>query len=157
MRQDELSRPATRLAPRARPGRLVVVGSTLAAVGALVVAALLSPTPSYWTTMAPGWAITGIAVGLALPNLVAGATASLPVTQVSTGSGVVTMSRQIGQVLGVSLLVCVVGSATDVVSAFQHAWLLVAAASALSAVAALAMTERRVALPAEDAVTVPAS
>ncbi|MEP9362714.1 MFS transporter [Nocardioides sp. CN2-186] len=133
---------AGRIAPRARPGRLVVIGSTLAAVGALVMVASISSTPSYWTTVAPGWAITGIAVGLALPNLVAGATASLPVTQVSTGSGVVTMSRQIGQVLGVSLLVCVIGATTDPVPAFRHAWLLVAVASALAAVAAVGMEAR---------------
>ena len=148
---------ANRLAPHARPGRLVVLGSALAAVGALVMVALLSPTPAYWTTVAPGWVITGIAVGLALPNLVAGATAPLPVTQVSTGSGIVTMSRQIGQVLGVSLLVCVVGSTTDPTVAFRHAWLLVAAASGLAAVAALAMGERRVRVPTEEAVAARAS
>jgi EmrB/QacA subfamily drug resistance transporter len=148
---------ASRLAPRARPGRLVVIGSVLAAVGALVMVLLLSPTPAYWTTVAPGWAITGIAVGLALPNLVAGATSSLPVTQVSTGSGVVTMSRQIGQVLGVSLLVCVVGAATDPTAAFRHAWLLVAAASALAAIAAVRMDARPVRVPAEEVVAAPAS
>jgi EmrB/QacA subfamily drug resistance transporter len=134
---------ASRVAPRARPGRLVLVGSVLAAVGALLVVTLLSPTPAYWTTMAPGWAVTGIAVGLALPNLVAGATASLPVTQVSTGSGVVTMSRQIGQVLGVSLLVCIIGAATDPTDAFRHAWLMVAVASLLAALAAIGMEVRR--------------
>ncbi|MBZ5739443.1 MFS transporter [Nocardioides mangrovi] len=137
---------AGRIAPRARPGRLVALGSVLAAAGALIMVALLSPTPAYWTTVAPGWAVTGVAVGLALPNLVAGATASLPVTQVSTGSGVVTMSRQIGQVLGVSLLVCVVGAATDPTTAFRHAWLLVAAASALAALAAIPMEVRRTAV-----------
>ncbi len=143
----------SRLAPRARPGRLIVVGSLLAAAGALLMVALLSPTPAYWTTVAPGWALTGVAVGLALPNLVAGATSSLPVTQVSTGSGVVTMSRQIGQVLGVSLLVCVVGAATDPAAAFRHAWLLIAAASALAALAAVPMEVRRApAPPAERAV-----
>ena len=42
----------------------------------------------------------GAAVGLAMPNLLASATFALPYEQTSTGGGIVSMSRQIGLMLG---------------------------------------------------------
>lgn len=148
---------ASRLAPRARPGRLVMLGSLLSAAAALVMIGALSTTPAYWTAFAPAWALTGVGVGLALPNLVAGGTASLPITQVSTGSGVVTMSRQIGQVLGVSLLVCLVGAATDPADAFTHAWTMIAVAFGLAVLAAGGMEARRVPATQPEPAAAPAS
>ena len=134
---------AARLLPRARPGRLVAAGSVVTALGGVVMAARLAETPSYWTTVAPAWCLIGVGVGLVMPNLVAAATTTLPVHQVSTGSGVVTMSRQVGQVLGVSLLVCVLGATTDVHAAFTRAWALVVGSAVLAALAATAMEARR--------------
>jgi len=125
-----------RLLPRVRPGTLVVAGCLVSTVGALVMAAQLTTTPSYWTTVVPGWALVGVAVGLAMPNLVATATASLPPEQASTGGGVVTMARQVGLVLGVSVLVAIVGAGTPSVDSFRTAWLAVAGASLLAAACA---------------------
>jgi hypothetical protein len=59
---------------------------------------------------------------------------------------VVSMSRQIGLVLGVSIFVAVVGDPTGYAAlhhAFQQAWWTLAAVSVVSAVAALGMTPRR--------------
>jgi EmrB/QacA subfamily drug resistance transporter len=139
-----------RLLPRVRPGALVVVGCLLSAVGAVVMAVQLTTTPSYWTTVVPGWALVGIAVGLAMPNLVATATASLPPEQASTGGGVVTMARQVGLVLGVSTLVAIVGAGTPTVDAFRTAWLVVAGASLVAAVCGTVIesTARRAPEPA---------
>ncbi|MCW2812818.1 MAG: emrY 2 [Nocardioides sp.] len=131
-----------RLLPRVRPGTLVVTGSLLAALGAVVMATSLSSTPSYWTTVVPGWALIGIAVGLALPNLVASATSGLPPAQASTGGGVVTMARQVGLVLGVSVLVAIVGTQAPSVESFRTAWWVVAGASLLAAVSATAIERR---------------
>ncbi len=145
---------AHRAFPSARAGTMVTVGSALAAVGAVVMALSLSDTPAYWTTFAPGWVLTGIAVGLAMPNLVASATSSLRPEQTSTGSGVVTMARQVGLVLGVSVLVAIVGSGATV-GAFRAAWFVVAGAALLAAVAASAI-ERRPVVVALDEVALPA-
>jgi hypothetical protein len=43
-----------------------------------------------------------------MPSLVAAATATLAPAQASTGGGIVTMARQVGLALGVSLLVTIV-------------------------------------------------
>ncbi|MDO9457235.1 MFS transporter [Nocardioides sp.] len=139
-----------RVLPRVRPGTLSVAGCLVAAGGAAVMATSLTTTPSYWTTVVPGWALTGIAVGLAMPNLVASATSALPPEQASTGGGVVTMARQVGLVLGVSVLVAIVGSGVPSIESFRAAWWVVAAASLLAAATATAIESRpvRVADPA---------
>ncbi|MGW0627077.1 hypothetical protein [Streptomyces sp. NPDC002758] len=58
--------------------------------------------PHYLSEMLPGWMIGGAGVGLALPTILAAATADLPPHRAATGSAVVNMSRQIGTALGVA-------------------------------------------------------
>ena len=55
--------------------------------------------------------MTGIGVGLTLPSLASAAASSLPPARFATGSAVLTMSRQIGTVLGVAILVAILGTA----------------------------------------------
>ena len=129
---------AHRLLPRARPAAFVAAGSLVTAAGALLMAASLSTEPSYWTTFLPAWVVTGVGVGLVMPNLVSAATATLPAEQVSTGSGVITMARQLGLVLGVSVLVAVVG-ADPSLDGFRTAWLFVAGSAVAAALAAATM------------------
>jgi EmrB/QacA subfamily drug resistance transporter len=130
---------AHRLAPGARPSRMMAAGCVLAAASATLMAVLLSTTPSYWSTILPAWALMGVAVGLALPNMVASATADLAPEQASTGGGVVSMSRQVGIVLGVTILVAIVGHGPATVGHFRASWLVVAAWSLAAAGAALTM------------------
>ncbi len=134
---------AARLFPRTPPGHLIAVGSVLFAVSALWQTVVISATPAYWSTMFGPWMLGGVAVGLAMPNLVAAATSSLPPAQASTGSGIVTMARQLGLVLGVSVMVSVVGDGAPTTERYQVVWLLLAAFSLLSAVAAIAMESVR--------------
>jgi hypothetical protein len=69
----------------------------------------------------------------------------LPPARSATGSAIINMSRQVGTVLGVSVLVALVGSPTSFTQAhkvFQQGWWAIAAAGALGAAAAIGMTPR---------------
>lgn len=129
----------TKLAPRAAPGRLIALGCLLFAAGGVWQAAALGERPAYATQMLGPWVVSGIAVGLALPQLTAAATASLPPHQSATGSGVVSMARQLGLVIGTSIMVGLLGNGVGALNRFQHTWYFLAAASVAAAVAALVM------------------
>ena len=133
-----------RFLPAARPARLITSGSLVMALSALFLARSMGPDAAYATTYLPGWLLGGVGVGLALPNLMAGATHDLAPHQAATGSGVVTMARQIGFVVGVSVLFAVVGdrvgrAATD---AFTACFLISAAVLVVAAATAFGMAAR---------------
>lgn len=136
------------LVRRVSAGTVIAVGNALFCAGALALAAGASADIRYWTQVLPGWVLTGVGIGLALPTMMASATAGLPAAQAGTGSAVVNTGRQLGYVLGVAVFVAVVGAvgASHGVAphtAFQHGWWFVAAMAALSAVTGLGVSVRR--------------
>jgi MFS family permease len=140
-----------RFGARVKPGRVAAVGCIAfgAAYGLLVL--VMGAEPSYVARFLPLWLLGGIGVGLALPTIMSTATADLPPASTATGSAVINMSRQIGAVLGISVLVAVLGSphgypATH--TAFVHAWLVIGGVGLLGGVAALGMSPRRRVAPA---------
>jgi hypothetical protein len=119
------------------------VGCLLVGAGGVLTSVLVDATPDYATEILPGWLIGGIGVGLALPSILSSATADLPPARAATGSAVVNMTRQIGTVLGVSLVVAVLGTPVGYAAAhaaFQHTWWAFAAVAVLAAAAAPGMT-----------------
>ncbi len=138
---------AARLLPHVPPGRLIAAGSVVFGLAASWQAVVLSAEPAYLTTFLPGWLLGGVGVGLAMPNLVAAATAGLPPEQASTGSGLASMARQVGMALGVSILVGILGSGVASLADVRSAWVFIAVASALAAAAALAIDGVRVPAP----------
>lgn len=128
---------AARLLPNVRPGRLIAAGSVVFGIAAAWQALAITTDPSYFSTFLPAWLLTGIGTGLAMPNLVAAATAGLPPEQASTGSGVASMARQVGMALGVSILVGILGSGPLTLEHVRSGWVFIALVSALSAAAAL--------------------
>lgn len=128
-------------------GAVAAAGCVLFAAGPLLVLAQVGASPSYAVQFLPGWLVGGAGVGLALPTILSSATADLPPARAATGSAVVTMSRQLGSVLGVSVLVALLGRPVGYDAAhraFQSGWAACAVAGALAAVAALRMTPRAV-------------
>lgn len=143
---------AQRLAKRVPPGVLAAAGCLLFAAGTLIVAESVGAHPSYAADVLPGWIIGGVGVGLAFPTIMSAATADLPPARSATGSAVVSMSRQVGLVLGVSLFVAIVGTPTGynaIHQVFQHAWWMVAGATVAASVTAIGMTPRGVASPGD--------
>jgi EmrB/QacA subfamily drug resistance transporter len=134
-----------RLAHRVGPGLLAAIGCVAFAIGTVLIAVSVGPHPSYAADILPGWLIGGVGVGFALPTIMSAATADLPPARSATGSAVVTMSRQIGLVLGVSVFVAVLGTPSrypELHAAFRNAWWVVAGFSILGALTALGMTPR---------------
>jgi MFS family permease len=106
--------------------------------------------------MLPGTLLTGIGVGLALPTLVAAMATTLPPQRFATGSGINTMARQIGAVLGVAILVSILGrphTAAAAKTAFDHGWTMITVAGVVAACAAVALRKA----PARPAAAQPAA
>jgi hypothetical protein len=111
---------------------------------------VMTESPSYAVHFLPLWLLGGIGVGLALPTIMSAATADLPPASSATGSAIINMSRQIGAVLGISVLVAVLGSPSGYAvthAHFVHAWLVIAAVGIAGGVAALRMSPRRTPAP----------
>jgi MFS family permease len=131
--------PTGRLVNRLGQRALAAAGVTLFALGCAWWLWRVGARPDYAGEMLPGLILTGIGVGLTLPSLASAAAASLPPARFATGSGVFTMSRQLGYVLGVAILVAVLGTVdrADPVAAFDRGWLFMVIAAGLGALAAL--------------------
>ena len=133
------------LARRVPVGRVAAAGCLLFSAGMVLTLLRLDPDPDYVRRVLPGLLVAGVGVGLAFPTLFGAATADLPPARMATGSALITMSRQVGAVLGVSLLVAVLGQPGSYAAAeraFTDGWWLCAAAALLGAVTALGMTPR---------------
>ena len=134
------------LARRVSPGVIAAIGSALFGLGGLWVLLAVGPEPAYATRLLPGWIVGGIGVGFALPTLLASGTSGLPPQRVTTGSAVVSMTRQIGTVLGVSILVATLGTPVGyaaVHASFVHGWTAGVVLAALGAVTALPIVGSR--------------
>jgi EmrB/QacA subfamily drug resistance transporter len=133
---------AGRAIVRFGPGRVIAVGSTIYAAGAIWWALAAGTTPDYVGGMLGGMLLTGVGVGLTLPTFMATGASSLPPEAFATGSAVVNMLRQVGLAVGVAVLVAVLGSpATPAAAqtAFEHGWYVVAGAALLSALAGVVL------------------
>jgi MFS family permease len=99
-----------RFGARVPPGRVAALGCVAFGSAYALLVLAIGAEPSYLARFLPLWLLGGIGVGLALPTIMSAATADLPPARTATGSAVINMSRQIGAVLGVSVLVAVLGS-----------------------------------------------
>jgi EmrB/QacA subfamily drug resistance transporter len=141
-----LSRSSVKLAGRFGAGATAALGCGIFAASALVAYAGETLTPRYLEVMLPVVLLMGFGVLLTLPTLVAAATASLPSERLATGSGVISMARQLGFTLGVALFVAVAGTSDrgrEQLIAFRHGWLAIAITAALASAASLALIQPR--------------
>jgi EmrB/QacA subfamily drug resistance transporter len=133
--------PAGRLANRVGQRSLAALGCALLAAGCAWWRWRVGPEPDYSGALLPGLLVTGAGVGLTLPSLSSAAAASLPPARFATGAAVLIMSRQIGTVLGVAILVAILGtpSVRDPFAGFESGWAFMVIAAGLASGAALAI------------------
>lgn len=129
-------------------GRVAVLGVGLFAVGLAYWALMVDPhTANYVTQILPGMVLTGVGVGLTLPALISTASTVLPGNRFATGTGVIQMSRQIGSVVGVAVLVTILGSRTSLTASalgdFRTGWWVAVGVCAVAAAAAVWPAGRR--------------
>jgi EmrB/QacA subfamily drug resistance transporter len=104
----------------------------------------LGARPAYAAELLPGLLVSGLGVGLVLPSLASAAASALPPARFATGTAVFTMTRQLGYVLGVAILVALLGTGGgELVASFGRGWLLMVIAAAAGSVAALAIGDLR--------------
>ena len=120
----------------ARGQRVVAIpGTLLFAAGIALTALLTDGTPDHVTEFLPGSVIAGVGVGLTFAALGSAAVAELPPARFATGSAVSATARQIGAVLGISVLIAVLGTPApgEAVGAFHSVWALMAVLGVLAA------------------------
>lgn len=137
------------LADRRNPAILLACGSLAVAAGAAWLALEVSATPSFLADWLPGAVLVGIGLGLAYATFAGVTVSSLSADVFGLGSGVSAMTRQIGSVLGVTVLVAILGrpSPADAVGAFDRVWAFAALTACLAVIPSLSLLSRA---PAEQ-------
>ena len=132
------------LARRFGPGPVAAAGCAVYAAGCVFWRLELSLPPDYVAHMLPGMLMTGTGVGLTLPTLVSAAVSAVPPHRFATGSGIVTMARQVGIVLGVAILVTVLGHpvGAEALTVFRRATVVIAILAFIAGLTALLLTRR---------------
>jgi hypothetical protein len=137
-----LSEVAARRVP---VGVIAAFGCAVSALGALLLLSSVGASPSYVADFLPGWLLVCIGFALAMPTVTSSGTAELLPEQSATGSAVVNVSVQIGLVIGISILVAVLGTASVAAGlhVFRAAWWSAAGIALGASIAALRVTPKR--------------
>jgi EmrB/QacA subfamily drug resistance transporter len=117
-------------------------GGLLFALGALWFAVALDGSGSYATEFLPATLLTGAGVGLSFASFSSAAVMELPPARFATGSAISSCFRQLGAVLGISVLLAVVGD-TPTLSSFHHAYWLMALTGLLAGLTGLTLVRVR--------------
>ena len=116
-----------RLADRFGARSAIVPGALLFLAGCLLFATRAGPDPAYLSAFLPATLLTGTGVGAIYAGLGTAAVAQLPPARFATGSAVGTCARQIGAVLGISVLLAGLAAAGADLDAFRVGWAAMAA------------------------------
>ena len=119
-----VARRSSRLAAKAGYRRVLMAGALFWAAGSALFATSTGVTPHFLADWLAPTVLIGLGAALTLPVQSATAAQSLPPARFGIGSAVNSSFRQLGAVLGVSVLVAVTASTAgaSVVTAFHHAW-----------------------------------
>ena len=115
-----------------------VPGGLLFALGCVLFATGLGSSPAYLTEFLPATLLTGMGVGLSFAGFSSAAVAELPPARFATGSAISACFRQLGAVLGISVLIAILGASATLAD-FHLAYTLMAVTGATSALIAVTL------------------
>ncbi len=148
-----VARPAGRLADRLGAAKVVTPGAIVYVIGMLLLRHLASGEPSFLRHWLPGALLVGVGVGACFPTLGGAGLVGVPDGQFSVASALNSAARQLGAVLGVSLLVVVQTAAgAHALRQADAGWTLAACAAAACGLVAAALPP-----PEKHAVPAPTS
>jgi MFS family permease len=134
---------AGRLGRRVAPATVAASGLLLVAAGMVVLGLVAGPGSSV-AELAPAMVAIGVGIGFVIPNIAAAALAAVPAADIGKASGILSTSRQVGSVAGVSVGLAIyqasAGAGEAGVATGVSTVLFVAAA--MAAIGALAATLR---------------
>ena len=134
-----VARPASRVAQRVGAGPTIAAGALIWAAGVAYLVNVVGTTPDFVGQWLPGMLILGVGAGITFPVVGSAAVAEITGGRFATATGINSIARQLGAVLGVALLVAIVGtpSPAELADAFDRGWSFAAACFAAAAVGAL--------------------
>jgi MFS family permease len=142
---------AGRIADRFGQRVIAVPGPLVFAAGCLVFALSLGAEANYLRDYLPATLLTGTGVGMSFAGFSSAAVANLPPARFATGSAIAACFRQVGAVLGVSVLIAILDGATsaNALHTFHRAYALMAVASVAAGLTGLALGRVRASVPVD--------
>jgi NTE family protein len=133
-----VARPASRLAQAVGERWTIALGAAVWGLGVAYLATQVGTTPAFVSEWLPAMAILGVGAGITFPVTGAAAVEAVPGGRFATATGLNSIARQLGAVLGVALLVAIVGtpSPAEVADAFDRGWVFAAVCFGVVAVVA---------------------
>jgi MFS family permease len=141
----------SRLAGRIGTGSVLAAGLGVGGVGALLLAGI-SAEGSYVTDVLPGFALTGLGLGMAFVAVTIGATAGIDEHDQGLASGVVNTAQQVGFAVGIAVVVAVAtahqetstgSEAQRLVAGYSAGYLLGAVLAGIAAIGAVILIRAR--------------
>ncbi|HEY7633068.1 MAG TPA: DHA2 family efflux MFS transporter permease subunit [Thermoleophilaceae bacterium] len=142
---------AGRISDRYGQRVMAVPGPLVFATGCLMFATTLGSDPHYLTHYLPATILTGTGVGMSFASFSSAAVAELPPTRFATGSAIASCLRQVGAVLGISVLIALLGTSQSL-HTFHQAYGLMAIPSAAAGILAVALGRVRARDPLQTAI-----
>ncbi len=137
------------LAGRIGQRPLLIVGGFTFAAGGTWRLVMLEGQPDYLVDYLPSMLLTGLGVGLCLPQLSSTVAQALPPNRLGVGGGVNQAIRQFGGTLGVALTIAFVSESTPrtALANFDKVWWLLIVGGVATATLSTALHTRRVDVP----------
>ena len=136
-----VARPASKAADRFGAGPVIAIGAVIWAAGMTYFVRVIGTSPEFLAQWLPGMAILGLGAGITFPVAGGAAVAAVTGGRFATATGINSIARQLGAVLGVALLVAIVGTPgpAELATAFDRGWTFAAVCFVLVALGGLAI------------------